>query len=175
MLRALHRRLLVATALAASCCAAPAAAHGAAVLRLDGIGPLKLGMGRVAAVRTGWLAHRGTGCPLGGPPVPVTYRLAGAAAPRGLRGMVQFEHGRLTNVSVTRGARTSAGVRVGHTAAIGMVRRYRRAGFAASAGYEPVFDATFVRVRRHGRQVVGGIATGPAVTVLAVPNVLTCE
>ncbi len=46
------------------------------LLRLDGNGPLKLGLDRAAAVCTGWLTHRSSGCPLGGTP-PVTYGLSG--------------------------------------------------------------------------------------------------
>ena len=41
-----------------------------------------------------------------------------------------------------------------------MVARYRAAGFTASARYESTFQGTFVRVRRHGRDVVGGFADG---------------
>src|SRR5438067_9018651 len=90
----------------------PAAGVAAAktTLRLDGIGPLKLGMKRAAAVRTGWLAHRAKGCPLAGPAAPVTYSFTGPSAPRGLRGSAEFQSGRLHTLSFTGGVRTKPGV-----------------------------------------------------------------
>ena len=81
------------------------------VVQLDGIGPLKLGMRVTAARQTGWLSERRTGCPLGGPPLPVTYRLSGRRAPAGVRGVAEFDRGRLTGLSFTRGVRTTAGSR----------------------------------------------------------------
>lgn len=164
---------LLVVALAA-CAAVPAPAFAATLLRLDGIGPLKLGMSRVDAVRTGWLSDRAPGCPMD-LPVPTTYRLEGAAAPRALAGMVQFQHGKLNNITVTRAARTAVGVTVGRTSPSGMVRLYRRAGFTATAHYESVFQATFVDVERRGRAVIGGFATGRAIRSLSIPRVLACE
>jgi hypothetical protein len=55
--------------------------------------------------------------------------------------------------------------------------RYRTAGlgFTASARYESTFQGTFVRVRRHGRDVVGGFAEGSVLTIIAIPMVAVCE
>ena len=62
-----------------ACCSSRHHSRAPTTLRLDGVGPLKLGMRVTAARQTGWLAGRRTGCPLGGPPLPVTYRLSGRA------------------------------------------------------------------------------------------------
>jgi hypothetical protein len=169
-------RLLSLLLLSTACLlGAGATASASTLLRLDGIGPLKLGMTRTAAVGTGWLAHRGRGCELGGPPIPITYRLAGRRAPSGLAGSVQFDRGRLRNVTVTAGARTAVGVRVGRTTAVGMGRLYHRAGFAAHVHADSVFQTTFVDVTRAGRFAIQGATTGPKVTVLGVPTLELCE
>ena len=156
---------------------APATSAGATptTLRLDGIGPLKLGMRVTAARQTGWLADRRTGCPLGGPPLPVTYRLIGRRAPDGIRGIAEFNRGRLTGLSFTRGVRTAAGVTVGVTSSARMVARYRAAGFGASARYEGTFQGTFTNVRRGTRNVLGGFGEGAIVSLLAIPSVPVCE
>lgn len=174
------RRLSPALGLAALAGAvlwAPATAAGGpatTVLRLDGIGPLHLGMTRAAALGTGWLAGRRPGCPLGGTP-PITYRFTGAKAPRAIRGSAEFVDDRLSTLSFTRGVRTSTGVTVGRTTATRMVARYRAAGFTASARFESTFQGTFVRVRRHGRDVVGAFADSSVVTIVAIPAVAVCE
>jgi hypothetical protein len=168
---------LGAAALAGAVLWAPATAAGGpatTVLRLDGIGPLHLGMSRTAALGTGWLAGRGSGCPLGGTP-PITYRFTGPKAPKAIRGSAEFENGRLTTLSFTRGVRTSTGVSVGRTTTARMVARYRAAGFTASARFDGTFQGTFVRVRRHGRDVVGGFGEGRVVSIVAIPAVAVCE
>jgi hypothetical protein len=168
---------LGAAALAGAVLWAPATAAGGpatTVLRLDGIGPLHLGMSRTAALGTGWLAGRGSGCPLGGTP-PITYRFTGPKAPKAIRGSAEFENGRLTTLSFTRGVRTSTGVTVGRTTTARMVARYRAAGFTASARFDGTFQGTFVRVRRHGRDVVGGFGEGRVVSIVAIPAVAVCE
>jgi hypothetical protein len=144
------------------------------VLRLGGIGPLHLGMTRTAALATGWLAGRSSGCPLGGTP-PITYRVTGPKAPRAIKGSVEFANNRLSTMSFTGGVRTSTGVTVGRTTSARMVARYRAAGFTASARFESTFQGTFVRVRRHGRDVVGGFADARVVTIVAIPTVSVCE
>jgi hypothetical protein len=173
-----HRNsFLVVAAIAGSALAVqPPAASPASttVLRLDGIGPLHLGMTRTAALATGWLAHRGSGCPLGGTP-PITYRFTGAKAPKATKGSAEFADGRLTALSFTRGVRTSTGVTVGRTTTARMVARYRAAGFTASASFVSTFQGTFVRVKRHGRDVVGGFGEGGVVTIVAIPTVAVCE
>jgi len=44
-----------------------------------------------------------------------------------------------------------------------------------SGQYDGTFQGTFVRVRRHGHDVVGGFADAGAVTIVAVPTVSVCE
>lgn len=150
------------------------AATAPTTMRLDGIGPLKLGMTRTAAVKTGWLSHRRSGCPLGGTP-PVTYRLSGPAAPKGLGAFVEFTGGRLSDMTFTKGVRTTRGVTVGRTTVTTMVRVYRTAGYPTSARYDPTFQGTFVTVRRKGKAVLGAFATGTRIQSLAIPNVSACE
>lgn len=169
------KRLLLALGFAVVL-AAPAQA--ATRLRLDGVGPLRLGMGRPAALDTGWLSGRRTGCPLGGRPQPIDYALDGRSAPAALRGTAEFRGGRLTSVTVTGGARTATGVVPGTTTWPSMVRRYRRAGFRVSARYATTFGGTFVDVRRRrgGATVLGGFAEkGRPVSVLGIPFVPTCD
>jgi hypothetical protein len=169
--------MLAAGAIAAIA-AAPAPGAGTALprlLRLDGIGPLKLGMRRADALATGWLAGRRGGCPLGGSP-PITYRLTGPRAPAGIRGVAEFDGGRLSILSFTRGVRTASGVVVGRTTPTEMVADYRRAGFGASAKFLDTFAGTFVTVTRRGHNLIGGFApTGHPVTTLSIPVVAVCE
>lgn len=170
--------LVAAVAAAVAVTGSPAAAAPTTVLHADGIGPLHLQMKRSEALATGWLAGRSTGCPLGGPPLPITYRLTGAQAPDGVLATAEFAAHRLTTLSFTRGVRTSLGVSVGHTTAARMVARYRKAGFIASARYDDTFRGTFVAVKRGGRQVLGGFADGrhgSPVTILGIPFVPVCE
>jgi hypothetical protein len=157
------------------CLLGPASAADAAttLLRLDGVGPLKLGMTRAAAVKTGWLADRAPGCELASPR-PITYLFTGPKAPGGLRGSAQFDSGRLSVISFSRGVRTRVGVRIGAPTAR-MVSKYRNAGFGASSMFSPTFAGTFVTVKRGGRQVLGAFARGGHVKSLAVPAVPVCE
>ena len=166
---------LVSIALVALSAAAPATATASTVLRLDGIGPLHLGMSRTAAVQTGWLAGRSTGCELGGPPLPVIYRFTGPKAPRGLVGTAEFHANRLRVLSFTRGVRTSTGVTVRRTTASRMVARYRQAGFTASARFVDTFQGTFVTIKRHWKDVVGGFAEHRVLTMIAIPAIAVCE
>lgn len=170
--------VLATVALAAAALAGPAAAVtpvSTPTLRLDGIGPLRLGMSGSAAVRTGWLAHRGSGCELGGPPIPVTYRLSGPGAPAGIAGTAEFRLGRLRNLSFTKGVRTATGVVPGTTTQRQMVARYRSAGFTVRTQFLDTFGGTFVTVRRGRRQVLGGFAERGVVRTLGIPYVPTCE
>jgi hypothetical protein len=169
--------VLAVAATAGAALVAPADAAGppaTTVLRLHGIGPLQLGMTRTAALATGWLAERRPGCPLGGTP-PITYRFTGPKAPRAIKGSAEFENNRLSTMSFTRGVRTSTGVTVARTTAARMVARYRTAGFTASARFDSTFQGTFVRVKRHGHDVVGGFADASVVTIVAIPAVAVCE
>lgn len=132
-------------------------------------------MTSAAALRTGWLAHRAPGCELAGPPRPVTYRLSGRRAPRGVRGVAEFDGGRLRNLSFSRGVSTATGVAVGRTTASTMVARYRRAGFSVASQFVSTFSGTFVSVRRHRRDVIAGFAGRRTITALAIPVVPVCE
>ncbi len=171
--------LIVLAAVAATCATAFASSvanSGPPVtLRLNGIGPLTLGMTREAAVATGWLANRRPGCPLGGPPLPITYRLTGPKAPDGVEGTAEFAQNRLRTLSLTGGVRTATGVKVGQTTAPQMVARYRAVGFAASSRYDSTFVGTFVNVKRKGKQVIGGFAESGRITILGIPFVPLCE
>ena len=154
-----------------------APAHGATLLRLDGIGPLELGQSRLAALDTGWLSHRHSGCPLGGKPYPIDYDLNGSKAPRAITGSVEFAQGMLRSFVFTKGVKTATGVQPGKTTWTGMVTAYRSAGFKVSARYDSTFQATFVSVKRKtgGDQVIGALASGKVVTQLGVPYVPLCE
>lgn len=153
----------------------PSAASSPTVVRFDGIGPLKLGMSEQAAAATGWLAQRTTGCELAGPPLPHAYRLVGPKAPSGVKGVAEFERGKLTKLSFTRGVRTALGVVPGKTTVTQMVALYRKAGFKATARYDDTFQGTFVTVGRYGIQRLGGFAEKKVVQVLGVPYVPVCE
>jgi hypothetical protein len=156
-----------------------APAHGATLLRLDGIGPLSLGMDRTAAVATNWLKANGHGCPLGGKPYPVAYTVRGPKAPAGIVGSVEFNggSGRLEDMSFTKGVRTATGVVVGRTTAADMVKRYRSAGFVAGSRYDSTFQGTFVTIRRHkgGAPVLQGFASKSKVDTLGIPTIPVCE
>jgi hypothetical protein len=167
------KRLLLVLPLTALL-AAPA--QGATLLRLDGIGPLKMGMSRLAALDTGWLSNRHSGCELGGKPYPIDYDLEGAQAPAGIDGSAEFTGGKLTNLSLRGGVKTAAGVVPGKTTVTGMVTRYREAGFKVSARYDETFDGTFVNVKRKGgKQVMSGFANNKVVGILGIPYVPVCE
>jgi len=168
--------LLVAALLAATLGGAFAdAASTPTTLRLDGIGPLKLGMSRTAALKTGWLAHRGKGCELQGPSLPVTYTFTGAKAPKGLEGTVQFTGDKLDNVAISKGASTAAGVTIG-TSTKTMVARYKAEGMTVKSSFETTFGGTFVTVERKGNLVLGAFAEkGKAISVLGLPFVGVCE
>jgi hypothetical protein len=153
----------------------PAKAATTPVLRLDGIGPLHLGMTRTAALGTDWLAARATGCELAGPPLPITYRFTGTKAPRGIAGVAEFNHNRPQALSFTHGVRTSTGVTVGRTTIKRMVARYRQAGFGASAQFVETFQGTFVTVSKGGRDVLGGFGEHGIVTSVGIPAIPVCE
>lgn len=166
------RRLLLALPLAALL-ASPAPA--ATLLRLDGVGPLELGMARPLALDTGWLSDRRPGCPLGGRPYPITYSLDGPAAPPAIRGGAEFADGRLRSLTFGKGVRTATGVVPGRTSWPRMVTRYRNAGFRVSARYDPVFQGTFVHVKRRGDLVMVGFAERKVVGSLGIPFIPLCE
>lgn len=155
--------------------AATTATAAPPTLRLDGIGPLRLGMRTAAALRTGWLSNRGRGCELSGPPIPVVYRFRGPRAPAGVVGFATFRFGRLRNLSFSRGVRTALGVVPGRTTVRTMVSKYRAAGFSVRAQFNGTFGGTFVFVRRAGKQVLGGFGGRGVVRTLGVPVVPVCE
>lgn len=150
------------------------AAAAPTLLRLDGIGPLELGMSRAAAVKTGWLSNRRLGCELA-LPRPITYALDGPRAPRALKGSVVFDSGRLTNVAISAGATTKVGVTPGKTTVSKMVTRYRRAGYKATSRFDATFQATFVTVKRRSKQVLSGLAQKKVVDLVSLPYTPVCE
>jgi hypothetical protein len=167
---------LIAALPALAVLAAPA--HGATLVRLDGLGPLKLGMSRMTALDTGWLGTKSTGCKLGGKPYPITYSLTGAKAPKGIKGSAEFQQGKLANMSFTGGVRTATGVVPGTTSWPSMVERYREAGYKVGARYDSTFVGTFVTVKRRkgGDSVMVGFAEkGKAVGTIGVPYIPLCE
>lgn len=172
---AARRFIVVALALVVGTTAVALASPSARVLRLDGIGPLRLGMTRQAALATGWLAQRSPGCELAGPPRPITYRLTGPRAPKSVAGTAEFTSGRLRQLSFTKGVRTAAGIEVGRSTALQMVRRYRAAGFAATSRYDSTFQGTFVTALRSGKPRIAGFATHGTLDILAIPSVSTCD
>jgi hypothetical protein len=169
------KRLVPALALAAI---AAAPAHAATLVRLDGIGPLKLGMSRLAALDTGWLGARHTGCKLGGKPYPIDYSLTGGKAPTGIGGSAEFTDGKLANMSFTKGVRTATGVVPGVTSWPNMVQRYRDAGYRVSARYDSTFVGTFVNVKRRkgaAAVMIGFAEKGKPVGMIGIPYIPLCE
>jgi hypothetical protein len=169
-------KCLVPALLLAGVLATPA--HGATLARLDGIGPLKLGMSSLSALDTGWLGDKQTGCKLGGKPYPVDYTLTGAKAPKGISASAEFDHGKLANITFSKGVRTAAGVVPGITSWPSMVKRYRDRGFKVSARYDEVFVGTFVNVKRkHGGALVmtGFAEKGKSIGMIGVPYIPLCE
>ena len=153
-------------------------AHGATLVRLDGIGPVKLGMSRMAALDTNWLGARSTGCTLGGKPYPVDYSLTGAKAPSGIKGTAEFQHGKLMNMAFSGGVRTATGVVPGTTSWPTMVTKYRDAGYRVSARYDSTFVGTFVTVKRKKGKasvMVGFAEKGKAIGTIGIPYVPLCE
>lgn len=151
------------------------AAVASTVLRLDGAGPLKLGMSRTAAVKTGWLSSRGTGCPLGGLPLPITYKLNGQGAPTPLEGTAQFDGGKLTVLTFTKGVRTSNGTAPGKTTTTQMAARYRKAGFRVRIDRSELFGGTFVQASKKGKPAIDGFARRKTIEELALPSIPVCE
>jgi hypothetical protein len=145
------------------------------VLRLDGIGPLRLGMGRAEAVATGWLSDPGPGCELAGTPPPVVYRFKGPKAPPGLVGTVEFDQGTLRVFAFSAGVRTTFGVVLPGGTVGDLLKRARAAGLSATSVYDPTFAGRFVTVNQKGKQVLGAFATKSAIDTLAVPYVPVCE
>ena len=144
------------------------------VLRLDGIGPLRLGMSRAEAVATGWLSDPGPGCELAGPGL-VVYRLKGPKAPAGIVGTVEFDKGTLRVFALSAGVRTTFGVVLPGGTVGDLLKRARAAGLSATSVYDPTFAGRFVTVNQKGKQVLGAFATKSAIDTIAVPYVPVCE
>jgi hypothetical protein len=131
-------------------------------------------MTRGEAVRTGWLAHRAKGCELASPR-PITYTLTGPKAPTRVTGLAQFQNGRLTSISATRGVHTAAGVVVGRTTSRHMISVYSAPPFSASSMFSSTFGGTFTTVKRNGKTVLQGFGAHKRVTLLAIPAVQVCD
>ncbi len=169
------RRMGVA-AVAATCLISAGAASAApapTVIRLDGIGPLRIGMTQKQAVATGWLSTRMPGCSLESPQ-PVMYRLNGRRAPKALTASATFQAGKLRSIRIDAGGRTKLGIAPGRTTVRAMVAVYRRAGFRVSNRWDEVFQVKFIDARRAGRSIAG-LAAGTVVESIWVPFVETCD
>jgi hypothetical protein len=151
----------------------PATAGASKLLRLNGIGPLKLGMARSAALGTGWLGRKTKGCKFA--PHPVTYTMTGTKAPAKVTGLVEFRHGKLTSISISHGVHTATGVIVGKSTSAQMVSDYRKAGFGASTAFDPTLGGRFTTVKRNGSDVIQGFGVHKIVTLLAIPAVQLCD
>jgi hypothetical protein len=145
------------------------------VLRLDGVGPLRLGMSRAEAVATGWLSDPTPGCELAGQPLPVVYKLKGPKAPAGIVGTVEFDRGTLRVFAFSAGVRTAFGVAVPGGTVGDLLKRARAAGLSATSIYDATFAGRFVTVNRGGQQVLGAFADQSAISTIAVPYVRVCE
>jgi hypothetical protein len=168
------RRIVIAASATGLFLTATAGASAATpLLRLDGVGPVKLGMTRAAAVSTGWLAHKTLGCELASPR-PVVFQFDGPKAPAGLKGSASFAGGKLTNISFREGVRTRLGIRPGVSTTTAMVRAYRRAGFHVTNVFDTTFQARFVNATRGGRSIAA-VAGSSVIDNISVPRVEVCE
>lgn len=167
-------RILIGAAATVVALTATAAGNAATpLMRLNGTGPVKLGMTRAAAVSTGWLAHKTLGCELASPR-PVVFQFNGPKAPAGLKGSASFVGGRLVNISFRSGVRTRLGIRPGVSTTGAMVRAYRQGGFRVTNVFDPVFQARFVTATRGGRSIAA-VASSAVIDTIAVPRIEVCE
>lgn len=167
-------RKAIGAAVTAVALTATAAGNAAPpLMRLNGVGPVKLGMTRAAAVSTGWLAHRTLGCELASPR-PVVFQFNGPKAPTGMRGSASFVGGRLVNIAFRSGVRTRLGIRPGVSTTRAMVRAYRRGGFHVTSVFDPTFRARFVTATRGGLSIAA-VASGAVINTIAVPGIEVCE
>lgn len=146
-------------------------------LRLNGIGPLTIGMTKSQALATGWIANQQLGCELASPR-PRVLDFTGPNAPAGLQGSVSFQRGTLTDITIARGAITRTGVQPGVTTARRMIRAYRDAGFVVTSRFDPVFQARFTTAYRGGKTIVGlslGSSRNRVLRSVSVPFVPLCE
>lgn len=168
----------VALLTGAAACTAGGATPGATI-RTDGVGPLKLGMTRAAAVRTGWLSDRTTGCELAGKPYPLVYRLDGRGAPKAVEGTATFANGRLTLFTFTAGVRTANGTTPGVTDLAQAKARYSRAPYSAQTTTSQLDGTRFLRVRKRGRDAFEMFTKtadgrGP-ISLIGLPYVPICD
>lgn len=167
-------RIVIGAGVVVVALTAPATGSAATpLLRLDGIGPLKLGMTRAAAVSTGWLANKTLGCELASPR-PVVFQFTGPKAPAGLKGSASFVGRKLVNISFRSGVRTRLGIRPGVSTARAMVRAYRQGGFWVTNVFDATFQARFVTATRGGRSIAA-VASGAVIDTIAVPRIEVCE
>ena len=153
-------------------------------LRLDGIGPLRLGMSRNSAYAFGLLRSSTETCLGAKPPLPVSYASDGPRATPGVRFTAYFtggRNGKLTHVMVYDGARTELGIRPGVSTAAQMIARYKRAGYTVKTEWRGDLGATFVNVTRRGKPVMTGMvnarlsAKRTPLFLVAVPSYFGCR
>jgi hypothetical protein len=136
-----------------------------------GLGRLQLDMTLDEAKATRSIGPTHPGCELGGPGEFV------AALRTGVEGTVYFNDGVLTAIVVRAGAATAAGVGPGST--LQEIKSVYALGYdvAVDHGTDETFGATFVSVKRSGRDLFGfdvDTATQRARS-LAIPSLRTCE
>ena len=136
-----------------------------------GLGKLQLDMTLDEAKATRSIGPTHPGCELGGPGEFV------AALKTGVEGTVYFNDGVLTAIVVRAGAATAAGVGPGST--LQEIKSVYALGYdvAVDHGTDETFGATFVSVKRSGRDLFGfdvDTATLRARS-LAIPSLRTCE
>lgn len=152
-------------------------------IRLDGIGPVRVGMKLRAVEATGWIRSTAETCFGGSVPLPTVSHSDGPRAAPGVSFGAYFRgrgaNSTLTNIMFASGARTELGIRPGVSTAAQMVARYRRAGFTVRTTYLREYGGTFVDVVRRGKVVMTGFAQGRlgdrrALGVLAIPRFFRC-
>lgn len=182
MTRVLSAVPLIAAVAAGGLVAGAGSAGGAAspaTVRVDGVGPLKLGMTRAAAVRTGWLSDRTTGCELAGKPYPLVYRLDGKGAPAAVDGTATFANGRLTLFTFTAGVRLANGTTPGVTTLQQAKARFSAAPYSAQITTSQLDGSKMLRVRKSGRDAFEAFTKTPdgkgPISLLGVPYVPVCD
>lgn len=172
------RRIVLLAAVAAL--ALVPSAQAAWVLRTTGIGPLKLGMGEKAAVKSGWLKPKRykTSYSDNFQPKYPTYRIGGPGAPRGLRGEVLMGlngSGRLAFIRVTHGATTEFGIRPQFDTLSDMRRVYRENGWKAVAQHEGITSLAPLEATPPGANsptIAAQVISGSRIDVIGIPFVL---
>ena len=164
--------------------AAARRAPSGTTLRLDGIGPLRLGMTRNAAYKTGVIRSHSDTCLDRKKPLPISYGSDGPRVAPGAKFISYFRggrNGRLTHIFASSGVRTQLGIRPGVSTAPEMIRAYRRAGYTVRSRTRRDFaGVTFLDVLSRGRVVMTAVTNGTArsktpVLGIGIPSYFDCR